>query len=417
MVCHAKLFKKRGNVMYCTRNVTEDLIWVGADERRLMMFEGIYPVPQGVSYNSYLLLDEKTVLFDTVDESVEKQFLENLEAALQGRPLDYLIVQHMEPDHSATMKTLLTLHPETTIVCNAKTKDLIHHFFGHQFQPNMRLVQEGHHLQVGRHELLFLMAPMVHWPEVMVTYDMTAHCLFSADAFGIFGALNGALFADEVDFFGDYLKEARRYYTNIVGKYGTQVQALLKKAEKLEIKMLCPLHGFVWRERIAAYVEKYRKWSSYEPEVQGVMIVYASVYGNTENAVNILACRLQERGIKTKLFDISVTHASDIVAAAFEYSHLVFASITYNAGIFTAMESLLRDLVAHNLQNRTVAVVENGSWAILSGKQMKEILSSLKNTIILEESISMTSSVKEEQLKEIECLVKVLAAGISAPPF
>ena len=403
--------------MYCTRKVTEDLVWVGADDRRLMMFEGIYPVPQGVSYNSYLLLDEKTVLFDTVDEAVEKQFLENVEAALHGRKLDYLVVQHMEPDHSATMKTLLLLYPDTTVVCNAKTEALIRQFFGEKFQIQIQLVQEREHLQTGKHELLFLMAPMVHWPEVMVTYDLTAHCLFSADAFGTFGALNGALFADEVDFFGDYLKEARRYYTNIVGKYGTQVQALLKKAGELDITMLCPLHGFVWRERVAAYVEKYRKWSSYEPEVQGVMIAYASVYGNTENAANILACKLRERGIKTKLFDVSVTHVSEVIATAFEYSHLVFASITYNAGVFTAMESLLRELVAHNLQNRVVAVMESGSWAVLSGKQMKELLGSLKNTVLLEESVSMKSSVKQEQLEEIERLVNALAAGILAPIF
>ena len=403
--------------MYCTRKVTEDLVWVGADDRRLMMFEGIYPVPQGVSYNSYLLLDEKTVLFDTVDEAVEKQFLENVEAALHGRKLDYLVVQHMEPDHSATMKTLLLLYPEITVVCNAKTEALIRQFFGEKFQIQIQLVQEREHLQTGKHELLFLMAPMVHWPEVMVTYDLTAHCLFSADAFGTFGALNGALFADEVDFFGDYLKEARRYYTNIVGKYGTQVQALLKKAGELDITMLCPLHGFVWRERVAAYVEKYRKWSSYEPEVQGVMIAYASVYGNTENAANILACKLRERGIKTKMFDISVTHASEIVAASFEYSHIVFASITYNAGIFTPMESLLRELVAHNLQNRVVAVMESGSWAVLSGKQMKEILGNLKNTVLLEESVSMKSSVKQEQLEEIERLANALAAGILASIF
>lgn len=403
--------------MYCTRKVTEDLVWVGADDRRLSMFEGIYPVPQGVSYNAYLLLDEKTVLFDTVDEAVEKQFLENVEAALQGRKLDYLVVQHMEPDHSATMKTLLLLYPDTIVVCNAKTEALIRQFFGEKMQIHIQLVQEREQLRTGKHELLFLMAPMVHWPEVMVTYDLTAHCLFSADAFGTFGALNGALFADEVDFFGDYLKESRRYYTNIVGKYGTQVQSLLKKAGELEIKMLCPLHGFVWRERVAAYVEKYRKWSSYEPEVQGVMIAYASVYGNTENAANILACKLRERGFKTKMFDISVTHASEIVAAAFEYSHLVFASITYNAGIFTAMESLLRELVAHNLQNRVVAVMESGSWAVLSGKQMKELLGNLKNTVLLEESVSMKSSVKQEQLEEIERLANALAAGILAPIF
>lgn len=347
--------------MYCTRNVTNDLVWVGGDDRRLAMFEGVYSVPDGVSYNSYLLLDEKTVLFDTVDKAVDTVFFENVTHALAGRKLDYLVVHHMEPDHSATLGGILLRYPDVTVVCNKKTEGMIYQFFGADLQMNVRIVKEGDILETGAHKLTFLMAPMVHWPEVMVTYDTADQILFSADAFGTFGALNGALFADEVDFFADYLKEARRYYTNIVGKYGTQVQALLKKAAAVEIRMICPLHGFVWRENINAYVEKYQQWSRYEPEVNGVMIAYASVYGNTENAANILACRLRDRGIRTTVFDVSVTASSEIVAAAFVYSHLVFASTTYNAGIFITMDELLRDLASHNLQNRTVALIENGS--------------------------------------------------------
>ncbi len=396
--------------MYCTRNVTDDLIWVGADDRRLAMFEGVYSVPGGVSYNSYLLTDEKTVLFDTVDRAVGKVFYENVAHALAGRTLDYLIVQHMEPDHSATLGGILLRYPDVTVVCNAKTEAMIGQFFGDDMSISTRIVKEGDVLDTGKHRLTFLMAPMVHWPEVMVTYDAADGILFSADAFGTFGALNGALFADEVDFFGEYLPEARRYYTNIVGKYGTQVQALLKKASAVDIRMICPLHGFVWREEIAAYVEKYQRWSTYEPEKTGVMIAYASVYGNTENAANILACRLRERGIATKMFDVSVTASSEIVAAAFEYSHLVFAATTYNAGIFISMDELLRDLASHNLQRRTVAVIENGSWGPMSGKQMREIVAGMKDMTILEESVTVKSALTEGQLSEIDALADAIAA-------
>lgn len=395
--------------MYCTRNVTNDLVWVGGDDRRLAMFEGVYSVPDGVSYNSYLLLDEKTVLFDTVDEAVQKVFFENVAHTLAGRKLDYVIVQHMEPDHSATLEGILMRHPEVVVICNKKTEAMIYQFFGADLKMNVQIVGEGDVLKTGRHELTFLMAPMVHWPEVMVTYDITDKILFSADAFGTFGALNGALFADEVDFFADYLKEARRYYTNIVGKYGTQVQALLKKASTVEINMICPLHGFVWRRNIGDYLVKYQQWSRYEPEVTGVMIAYASVYGNTENAANILACRLRDMGIQTTIFDVSVTASSEIVAASFEYSHLVFASTTYNAGIFISMDELLRDLASHNLQNRTVAFLENGSWAATSGKLMREIIGSLKNMTILDKTVSLKSSLSEAQLDDIDALAEAIA--------
>jgi len=397
--------------MYCTKKITHDLTWVGADDRRLAMFEGVYSVPAGVSYNSYLLMDDKTVLFDTVDKAVSKTFFENLAHTLQGRKLDYVIVQHMEPDHSATLEELLLRYPETTVLCNAKTAAMIGQFFSSKM--TIETVDEKTVFSTGHHELHFIMAPMVHWPEVMVTYDSVEHILFSADAFGTFGALNGAIFADEVDFHRDFMDEARRYYCNIVGKYGTQVQALLKKASTVQIDMICPLHGFVWRKDLASYIEKYQAWSSYTPEEQGVMIAYASIYGNTENAANIIACRLRDKGIKTVMFDVSVTPASEIVAAAFRYSHLIFASSTYNAGIFISMEDLLRDLASHNIQNRTVALVENGSWAATSGKLMRGILEGCKNMTVLEQSLSIKSSLKEEQLEALDALVEAVVASLA----
>ena len=395
--------------MYCTRKVADDLIWVGADDRRLAMFEGVYSVPRGVSYNSYLLLDEKTVVFDTVDHAVEKTFLENVKHGLNGRTLDYLVVQHMEPDHSATIRTLLMLYPEAEVVCSKKTEGMLRQFFGDAVKMNIKVVGEGDTLKTGKHEFTFLAAPMVHWPEVIVTYDLTTKTLFSADAFGTFGALNGALFADEVDFFRDYLDEARRYYTNIVGKYGVQVQALLKKAATVEIQTICPLHGFVWRENIGAYLEKYQKWSLYEPEVSGVMIAYASVYGNTENAANILACKLRDKGIKTTMFDVSVAETSEVVAASFQYSHLVFAAPTYNGGIFIKMDEVLRDIEAHSLKNRTVAFMENGTWAVTCGKQMKEIFAGLKGMNLIEDTVTIKSALADGQEAQIEKLAEAIS--------
>ena len=401
--------------MYCTKKITADLTWVGANDRRLAMFEGVYSVPYGVSYNAYLLTDDKTVLFDTVDKAVQDRFFENLTHALAGRPLDYLIVQHMEPDHSAAVQELTQRYPGVQIVCNEKTLTLLNQFFGFDADSRVLLVKEGDTLNTGRHTLNFVMAPMVHWPEVMLTYDSTDKILFSADAFGSFGALNGALFADEVDFDRDYMDEARRYYSNIVGKYGTQVQTLLKKASGIEIEMLCPLHGFVWRKNIQNFVAKYQLWSSYTPEEQGVMIAYASIYGNTENAAEILSCQLRDKGIKTVMFDVSVTPASEIIAAAFQWSHLVFASATYNAGIFVTMESLISDLVAHNIQNRTVAIIENGSWAPKSGGLMRDKLEKCKNINVLDNTLHIKSSLKESQLADISAMADAIVATFESP--
>ena len=398
--------------MHCTRKLTDNLIWVGANDRRLSMFEGIYSVPHGVSYNAYLLLDEKTLLFDTVDKAVSDRFIENLTHSLAGRDLDYLVVLHMEPDHSACIKELIQRYPNMQLVCTAKTLTFIGQFFDIDVHDRTIIVSEGDTLRTGKHHFHFLTAPMVHWPEVMVAYDETNKILFSADAFGTFGALNGALFADEVDFTLEYMEEARRYYTNIVGKYGPQVVSLLNKAKTLDIQMICPLHGFVWRKDLDVFITKYEHWASYTPEEKGVMIAYASIYGNTENAAEILACALGAAGIKTKMFDVSVTPASEIISAAFRYSHLVFASPTYNNGIFVAMEALLHDLTAHNIQNRTLAFIENGTWAATSGKLMKQLFDSSKNMTILEPMLSLKSSLKENQLDDLTQMAKAIIATI-----
>ena len=398
--------------MYCTRKVQDDLIWVGADDRRLVCFEGVYGVPDGVSYNSYLLLDEKTVLFDTVDKAVYATFLENVAHALDGRALDYLVVHHMEPDHAATQELLLSRYPEAKIVCNAKVQTMMKQFLGCDLSERTILVKEGDSFRTGRHSFRFLMAPMVHWPEVMMTYDLTDKILFTADAFGTFGALNGRLFADEFDFFAEGLDEARRYYTNIVGKYGAQVQAVLKKAATLDIACVCPLHGPVWRSGFGEFVEKYRLWSSYAPEEKSVLLAYASVYGHTENAANILACRLAERGVRVRMYDTSVTPASYIVSDAFRCSHLVFAATTYNAGVFVTMENLLHDIAAHNLQGRRVALIENGSWAPTSGKVMRELLAPLKNMEFIADNLSLKSALAPGQEAQLEALADAIAAEI-----
>lgn len=399
--------------MYCIKKIKDDLFWVGGTNRRLTLFENAFPIPRGVSYNAYVLKDEKTVLFDTVDNAIGDQLFENLEAVLEGRTLDYVIVNHMEPDHASTLSEVVRRYPEVKIVCNAKTVAIIKQFFDFDIDSRAVIVKENDTFCTGKHTYTFVMAPMVHWPEVMVTYDMTDKILFSADAFGTFGAMNGNIFADEVNFERDWLDDARRYYTNIVGKFGTSVQTLLKKAAGLDIQMICPLHGPVWRENISWYVDKYLTWSSYAPEERAVMIAYGSIYGNTENAANILACRLADRGVRNiAVYDVSSTHPSVLVSEAFRCSHLVFASVTYNGGIFTNMERVLGDLKAHALQNRTVALMENGSWGLIAAKQMKEIISTMKNMEILEPSLSIKSSLKKGQEAEIDAIADAIAASV-----
>lgn len=400
--------------MHNIRKITDDLVWLGASDNRLELFENVYPVPHGISYNSYLLNDEKTVLLDTVDSSVRRQFFENLRFALNGRSLDFAVVQHMEPDHCAELADLLRIYPQVKIVCNMQIKKMIAQFFELDISDEQFMqIKEGDTLNTGKHTLSFIGAPMVHWPEVMMTYDTTDKILFSADAFGIFGSLNGNIFADEVNFERDYLDEARRYYTNIVGKYGPQVQSVLKKAAAVEIKMICPLHGFIWRDNLNFFIEKYAKWAAYEPEDKAVMIAYGSIYGNTYDAVSVLATKLAEQGIKNiKMYDVSKTHASYVISEAFRVSTIVLAAPTYNGGIFVNMENLLHDLVAHNLQNRKFAIMDNGTWAAMAGKQMKDLLTPLKNCTFIEPQISLKSTLKSEQAAQIDELTAAIKADL-----
>ncbi len=390
------------------QTITKDLVYVGVSDRRTALFENVYPIPRGVSYNSYVLLDEKTALLDTADATVGEQFFENVEAALAGRPLDYLIVNHMEPDHAALIAPLLLRYPQATVVCTAKAAQMMQQFLGARTSssaPEIKTVKEGDTLSLGRHQLTFVMAPMVHWPEVMMTYDQTDKVLFSADAFGTFGALSGNIFADEVNFETEWLDDARRYFINIVGKYGQPVQTVLKKAATLDIQMICPLHGPVWRENIGWFVGKHDMWSRYEPEDKGVVIIYGSIYGHTESAALRLGTLLAQRGVKhIKAYDASRTHASELVAECFRASHVVLASSTYNNGIFTPMENLLADLKAHTWQKRTVALIENGSWAAQSGKLMRAELEQMKDITIIGETVSLKSAAtaaQEEQLADL----------------
>ena len=399
--------------MNCVRKLTDSLYWVGVNDRRIALFENVYPVPDGVSYNSYLMLDEKCALFDTVDAAFTHQLFENIEGLLKGRSLDYLIVNHMEPDHCASIEDIVNRYPNVRIVCTAKAAAMMKQFFDFDVDAHTLPVKEGDSLILGRHELNFVMAPMVHWPEAMVSYERTEKILFSADAFGSFGAINGNIFADEIDYKGAWLPEARRYYTNIVGKFGMQVQALLKKAATLDISLICPLHSLVWRNDIPWLLEKYSLWSSYEPEEPSVVIAYASVYGHTQTPADLLAARLADRGItRISVYDVSKTHPSYIIADAFRASALVLASITYNNGIFCNMDSLLHQLVAHNLQKRTIALMENGTWAPVSAKHMGEVLTGLKNNTVLDAGLSIKSALKPGQEADLDALADALAAAV-----
>ena len=399
--------------MHCFRKVTEDLYWVGGSDRRLELFENIFPLTKGVSYNSYLLLDEKTVLFDSADYSIGRQFLENVKAALDGRALDYLVVNHMEPDHCAMIEELVLRYPDMKLIGNAKTFPMISQFFDFDLDGRTATVKEGDTFSSGKHTLHFVMAPMVHWPEAMMTYDETDKVLFSADAFGTFGALNGNIFNDEVDFDRDWLDEARRYYTNIVGKYGMQVQNVLKKAAGLDISVICPLHGPIWRTDLDYIIGKYDIWSRYEPEEKGVMIAYASMYGNTENMAEIFAAALAEAGVKNiRMHNISKTHVSELISDSFKYSHIVLAAPTYNNGIYPLMDNYLEDMKALALQNRTVAVLGNGTWAPQSTKLISAKVGEMKNMRLLDGAVTIKSAVKESQMEEITSLAGQIAEEV-----
>jgi len=398
--------------MYCVRKVTDDLYWVGANDHRLHLFENIHPIPRGVSYNAYLLLDQKTVLFDTVDWSACRQLLENVEHLLDGRPLDYLLINHMEPDHGASIEEILLRWPGVQVISTEKAFMLMRQFGFHIDGHELITVKEGDAYEFGAHKVTFVAAPMVHWPEAMVTFDLTNGVLFSADAFGSFGALDGKLFADEVNFDRDWIDDARRYLTNIVGKYGPHVQLLLGKAAGIldQIKFICPLHGPVWRENLGYFIDKYDKWSRYAPEEQGVLIAYASMYGNTEAAAQALASKLCEKGMTNVwIYDVSNTHVSQLISESFRLSHIVLASVTYNLGIYPVMHNFLMDMKALNLQNRTFALIENGSWAIKSGDLMQKFIENeLKNMTVLGDRLTMASALHGDKASDLDALADTI---------
>lgn len=380
--------------------ITDSILYVGADDKDLDLFESQYVIPNGVSYNSYVILDEKVALMDTVDQRATREWLENLDRVLVGRTIDYLVVSHMEPDHAANVKTLIDKFPNMQIVGNAKTFTIMSQFFNVDLTDKSVVVKESDILSLGTHTLQFIMAPMVHWPEVMVTYEQSQKVLFSADGFGKFGAL---------DVEDAWEGEARRYYFNIVGKYGAQVQALLKKAATLDIQMICPLHGPVLNENIGYYIDKYNTWSSYEPEDEGVFVAYASIHGNTEEAAKEFGAMLKKKGAKKVVIaDLSREDMAEAVEDAFRYSKLVVAAASYDAGVFPCMEDFLHHLKAKNYQKRTVGIIENGSWAPSAAKQMKVILEGMKNITICEPVVTIKSTLNETSRKVMEELAEVL---------
>lgn len=391
--------------------ISKNIFWVGASDKRLARFENLFPVPKGVSYNSYLICDQKTTLLDTVDNSVAEQFIENVQFALDGKNLDYLVINHMEPDHSATITRILELYPTVTLVLNYKTSVFFDQFVGLNRAQNTKIVAEGEELVLGEHTLRFFMTPMVHWPEVMMSYEKSRQILFSADAFGSFGSVDGQIFSDMVEITDERISEMRRYYSNIVGKYGVQVNNALKKLSTVPIKMLAPLHGLVWRNNLDVVLDKYLKWASYQAESDGVMIAYASMYGNTKSAAYALSTELSALGVKdVTVFDVSVTDVSYLISEAFKKSKIVLASVTYNNNLYPKMEQFVADMCNLMVQNKTFALIENGSWAPQPIKLMREYIAKMKNCKIIDKTISIRSALKTEQYEEIKELATELAS-------
>lgn len=396
--------------MNSTYELLPNIYWVGGNDRRIERFENMFPLTNGVAYNSYMILDEKTALLDTVDSAISAEYLENITHVLGGRGLDYLIINHMEPDHCANIEEILRRYPSVCVIGNAKTLKFFNQYYSMDMSDNFLDVKEGHEISLGEHTLRFYMAPMVHWPEVMVTYEVSQGVLFSADAFGAFGAIAGNIFADELDYDSYYLDEARRYYTNIVGRFGNQVQALFKKLEGLDINMICSLHGHIWRGDMIPYIfEKYDKWSKYLPEKKGVVIAFASMYGNTENAVNALASKLAKRGVKDmRVYDVSKTHPSYIISDVFKYSNVVFASPTYNLQLYFPMDTLIRELSVLNISNRRVSLIGNHTWASAALKHMTDLINNMKNMEIVGTSIDIKSSLREDREQELDALADAI---------
>ncbi|ERJ83099.1 metallo-beta-lactamase domain protein [Peptostreptococcaceae bacterium oral taxon 113 str. W5053] len=401
-------------IMYTVRKVVDDLYWIGGNDHRLALFENIFPIPRGVSYNSYLLLDEKTVVFDSVDWSVAREYLRHIELLLEGRPLDYMVIHHMEPDHCAAIDEVCLRYPNVKVISSEQGFQIMNQIGYHIKDEQKVIVKEGDTFSFGKHTLAFVEAPMVHWPEVLMSFDTSNGVLFSADAFGSFGAIDGKLFNDEVNFDRDWLDDARRYYTNIVGKYGPFVQDVLKKASTLPIKYICPLHGLVWRNNLAYFIEKYDKWSKYEPEEEGVMIAYASMYGNTEYAAQSLATALCERGMtEVVVHDVSNTDVSQLISDTFKYSHIVLASVTYNLGIYPVMKDFINDMQALNVQNRTVALIENGTWACTVGDLMEEYIDeNLKLVDVLNDRVTVNTALNDANVKDVDALADAIIDSI-----
>ena len=380
--------------------ISKDIVYIGVNDHQIDLFEGQYVVPNGMAYNSYAILDEKVAIMDSVDRNFGEEWLNNVEKALEGRTPDYLVVQHMEPDHSANIDLFLNRYPGAVVVASAKAFTMMKQFFGTDYADRRLVVGEGHSLSLGRHTLHFITAPMVHWPEVIMTYDSYEKVLFSADAFGKFGALD----AEE-----DWACEARRYYIGIVGKYGVQVQAVLKKAAGLDIQTICPLHGPVLTENLGYYLNLYNIWSSYAVESEGVVIAYTSVYGNTRAAVELLAKTLEEKGQKVVVNDLARCDMAEAVEDAFRYGKLVLATTTYNGDVFPFMKEFIHHLTERSFQNRTVGLVENGSWAPVAAKMMRKLLESSKNLTFTDTTVKIFSAMNEENRAQIEALAEELS--------
>lgn len=402
--------------MFCVRNITKDLYWVGGNDHRLALFENMHPLTRGVSYNSYLLMDEKTVLFDTVDWSICREFLSNIEHVLNGRKLDYIIVNHMEPDHAASLEEVMLRYPEVKIISTEKSFMFMRQF-GYNVEGREIEVKEGDSKSFGKHNITFIEAPMVHWPEAMVSFDTTDGVLFSADAFGSFNALDGKLFNDEVNYERDWIDEARRYYTNIVGKYGDFVQDLLRKAGAIlpDIKYICPLHGLVWRNNFDYILDKYNRWSSYIPEEKGVLIVYASMYGNTEHAAQAMATKLCLKGItNVEVRDVSNTDTSWLISDTFKYSHIIIASVTYNLDIYPKIKTYLTDMKDLNLQNRYIAVLENGTWSPTAGENISKFIDEeLLMMNLIDPMVTVNSSLNEDKERDLDELVDAVVESVN----
>ena len=400
--------------MYNTHEITTGVHWIGGNDRRLERFENLFPLRFGVAYNSFLIMDEKTCLMDTVDLSISQLFLENVEHVLNGRTLDYMVVNHMEPDHCGNIESIIRRYPDVRFIGNTKTFQFFEQFYGFDARKNYQMVKDQDELDLGSRTLRFYTAPMVHWPEVMMTLDVTNHILFSSDAYGTFGAHNGTYFADEMDYRRDHLDEARRYYANIIGKFGTPVQGIMRKLSNEVIEMICPLHGPIYRnEELALILDKYEKWSHYIPENKSALLIFGTMYNNTESVVDALATRLGQLGVRNmRIYDVSEHDPSYLVAEAWNYSHIIIASPTYNTGMFYKIDGLLHELVSLNLQNRKFSVVVNSTWGGQTLEQILDQIAKMKNTSIVGEPLLIKSTLKEHNMLELEALAKDIAASI-----